>query len=62
MSTPRVRKATVVQITSDPCPRGCNSGPGTATHLMSDHVEEKVRHCNKCACVVQDVSDPRTGS
>jgi hypothetical protein len=24
-------------------------------HLLSDHVEEKTRQCNLCACVIQDV-------
>jgi len=61
MSTPRIRKGKTVLISTDPCPHACDSGPGTPVHLMSDHVEEKTRHCNKCACVVQDVSDSRTG-
>ena len=61
MSTPTARKGKTTLTTSDPCPRGCDSGPGTAVHLVSDHVEEKTRHCNKCSCVVQDVSVAREG-
>jgi len=62
MSSPSAKKNRVALLTSDPCPRACNSGPNTATHLVSDHVEEKVRQCNKCSCVMQDVNDPRVSA
>lgn len=57
MSSPTAKKNRVTLQTSDPCPRNCNSGPGTAVHLVSDHVEEKARQCSKCNCVIQDVTD-----
>lgn len=34
---------------SSQCPICGNQG-----HLLSDHVEEKVRGCQKCACIAQD--------
>ena len=57
MSTPTVKvkgRAGGVAVLSAGalCPRG---GCGDRGHLLSDHVEEKARHCNKCACVAQDV-------
>lgn len=60
MSTPSARRGRTTLTSSDPCPRGCNSGPNSAIHLLSDHVEEKARHCSKCACVIQDTNgEPR---
>lgn len=56
MATPSAKKGRTVLISSDPCPRNCNSGPNTVTHLLSDHSDiERVRQCTKCACVIQDV-------
>ena len=58
MATPAAKKGRTVLQSSDPCPRGCNSGVLNATpHLLSDHVEEKARQCTKCSCVIQDVAD-----
>ena len=61
MSTPNAKKGRTVLTSSDPCPRNCNSGVNTPIHLLSDHVEEKVRQCNKCACVIQDTQEVKPG-
>lgn len=55
MATPAAKRGRTPLTSSDPCPRGCKTGANGSVHLMSDHVEEKVRQCNLCACVVQDV-------
>lgn len=62
MATPVARKGRTLLTSSDPCPRGCNSGVNTATHLLSDHVEEKTRQCTKCSCVIQDTHEIKPGS
>jgi len=55
MSTPAAKQGRTVLTASDPCPRGCKNPYTKVVHLLSDHVEEKTRQCNLCACVIQDV-------
>jgi hypothetical protein len=61
MSTPVAKKGRTVLTSSDPCPRGCRTGANGPVHLMSDHVDETMRQCTKCACVVQDTHEVKPG-
>lgn len=63
MATPAAKKGRTVLQSSDPCPRGCNSGVLNSTpHLLSDHSDvERVRQCTKCACVIQDTHGDARG-
>jgi hypothetical protein len=60
MSTPAAKRGRTTLISSDPCPRNCRTGANGAIHLLSDHVEEKARHCTLCACVIQDVAEVKS--
>jgi len=53
MSTPTIKRGKTVVQPAEVCPR-------CTPHLLSDHVEEKARQCNKCACVAQDVHDTKS--
>jgi len=62
MATPSAKKGRTTLTSSDPCPRGCRTGANGALHLLSDHVEEKGRQCNLCACVIQDTAEVKPGT
>ena len=55
MANVAAKKGRTVLTQSDPCPRGCQTNGRGAVHLLSDHDEAKVRQCNLCSCVIQDV-------